>query len=384
MSGKRNIIAAIVFIAMLGLLFFFVIRPQIWTTPAKGPGLDDGAALTENGRTLTTDEIGPDEILFSINGKSIPMSLFGYFLYHTFSRMESMFMTEELDFNAAMTEGTTLGQYVMSNTVDSLRFNMAAETLAEELVGYDRAKTEADADEQLASIITESFGGDEDSFRDQLAFMGTTLESYRDITISQILGNQVFEQYYGDTWVLSVDPADYYDQFVTTTNILLLTVDSVFDEVTGEMIDTPLSDEVIAQKRVLANTILAELDAGGDFFELLNRYGEDPSLMVDNNPEQRYTFQESEMVYDYSSVAFSMDVGEYSDIIESPYGYYIIYKLPLDTVAVSESVVTQEFRYSLFNMMLSDLSYDYTYESTPLFDNASLDTWYREYKDKNH
>ena len=382
--GKRNLIAAIVFVATVGLLFFFVIRPQIWNNPAENPLLDNGAASSENNRTIAPDEIGPDEILFTINGKPIPMSIFGYFLYHTFSRMESMFMTDDLDFYATMSEGMSVGQYVLGNAVDSLRYNIAAEALAEESEGYDRAKTEADADAQVASIIADSFDGDENSFRYELALMGTTLESYRDITISQILGNQVFEQYYGDAWVAFVDPADYYDQFVTTTNILLLTVDSVYDEVTGEMIDTPLSDEVIAQKRALADTILEELNAGGDFFELLNLYGEDPSLSIDSNPGQRYTFQEGEMVYDYSSVAFAMEVGEYSGIIESSYGFYIIYKLPLDTVAVGEAVVTDEFRYNLFNSMLDDLSYDYTYESTSLFDTASLDIWYSEYKEKNH
>ena len=381
-SRKRNIIAAILLIVIMVLLIIFVIRPLVINNSGD-TGLNGNNPSSANRPTVAPNEIAPDEILFTINGQSIPMSVFGYFLYNSFSQLENRFMTNELDFNSMMGEGVTLGQYVISNSIDGVKFNMVTETLAEEL-GLDRVKTIAEVDEYLASTTMETFGGDEDSFRDQLALMGTTLESFRDIMISQSFGNQAFEHYYGEAWVSSVDPSDYYDQFVTTSDILLLTVDSVIDETSGETLETPLSEEVMAQKRALADTILDELKAGADFFELLNIYGEDQGVMIENNPKQRYTFQGSEMMYDYSIAAFSIEVGEYSDVIEAPYGYYIIYKLPLDTEQVAETVKTQEFRNGLFNLMLNDLSKDYTFESTPLFDNAMLDTWYREYKDKNY
>lgn len=386
---KRSIIITILVVAIVGLFLIFIIWLFAGNKPAgeimseTGTGTENVTASPTNQATVFQNEIAPEEILFSINKKPIPMSVFCYYLYDSFSRLESKYMTNELNFNTDMGEGMNLGQYVIKNSVDGVKFNMALEKLAEELV-IDKAQSEATVDEYLTSTIKNAFSGNEDSFREQLALMGTTLESFRDIMISQSLGSQIFEHYYGETWVASVDPSEYYDKFVTASDILLLTVKDEANEMTGEITQTPLSDEEIAQKRELAETILERLKAGEDYYGLLNQYGEDTGVKLENNPEQRYTFQRNGMTYDFANTAFSTEVGEYSDIVEASYGYYIIFRLPLDTEKVVETVKTQEFRSSLFNNKLDDVSKDYTFEPTTLFENASLDNWYREYKSKNY
>ena len=332
-----------------------------------------------------TDRNGPapEDTLFYINGKPIPSSVFYYHLYNSFIQLENMAMTNNLDFNTDMGEGMTLGQYAISNSIDIVKFGMAMNALADE-IGIDMARAEAEVDMYLASTLEEAFLGDEGLFREQLAVMGTTLESFRGIMITQSLGGMVFDHYYGETGAITVSPPDYYSQFVTATAILLLTVNSEYNQLTGEMDQTPLSSEEAEQKHALAEAILKQLDEGADFFELLNEHGEDPGVMVENNPGQRYTFQGSEMPFDFSIAAFSLEVGEHSGIVETAYGLNIIYRLPLDTDAVDATVESQAFRNGLFNLMLDGLTREYEFVPTTLYDNSSLDTWYREYKDKNY
>ena len=381
----RGVIIIILLIAAVGILTFFA----VWSFGRNKPagetetGNDDPDTPHTNQLTVMQNEIESDETIFSINGNSIPMSVFRYYLFDSFSRLESRYTTNELNFNVIMDADMTLGQYVIKNSVDGVKFNMAVKKLAEEL-NIDNAKAEADVDEYLTATINGAFGGDEDAFREQLALMGTTLESFRNIMISQSLGSQTFEHYFGESWILSLDPSVYYDQFATASDILLYTVNDDVDGLTGERVQTPLSDAEIAQKRDLAEIILQRLNSGEDFFELLNEYGEDPSVMLENNPEQRHTFQRNDRIYEFSVAAFSTEVGEYSNIVETSHGYYIIYKLPLDTETVTETVKTQAFRSNLFNTMLDSLSRDYEIEFTELYESSSLDNWYREYKAKNY
>jgi len=380
---KMGILIALLLAAVALIVALFVLLPLGGREPAgeDGPGSDAGAPADQP--TVMPSEIEPDEIIFSIDGEPIPMSIFRYHLYDSFSRLENRYMTNELDFGAVMGEDMSLGQYILKNSIDAVKFNMAVDRLAGEL-NIDRASAAAGVDEYLSSTIAGAFGGDEDAFREQLSLMGTTLESFRKLMIYQSLGGQAYEHYFGESWVSSVDPSAYYDQFATASNILLFTVSDELDGLTGERVQTPLGDDEIKQKRELADDLLERLKRGGeDFFKLLDEYGEDPSVMVENNPERKHTFQRNDRIYDYAVAVFSTEVGGYSDVVETPHGYYIIYRLPLDTETVAEAIKTQAFRSDLFSAMLDELSRDYIFEATALFENSSLENWYREYKGKN-
>jgi len=377
---RRGIIIAALLIAaiIVTLLMVYILSGDKHTDELL---LDDQTPVEDKSADIYS-ETEDNEIIFSINGIAVPMPVFRYYLYSSFSRLENKYTTNELNFSTMLAEEITLGQYVIKNSIDGVRFNMIVQELAQDLK-IDRVMAETEINDYIINTIMEAFAGDEDAFREQLGMMGTTLESFRDIMISQSLGSQVFEYYFGESWVSKVDPSEYYDQFVTVSDILIYTVTDDPNPLTGERMQKPFDDEIILQRRALTETILGRLKAGEDFFQLLDEFGEDPSVMLENNPEQRHTFQRNERIYEFSVAAFSTDVGEYSDIVETPHGYYIIYRLPLDTGTVAEAVKTQMFRSDLFNLMLDDISKDYTFEPTALYEDASLDNWYKEYKEKN-
>ena len=306
----------------------------VWLWPSGDQGLAGGdEPLPEDAGeeaalpSVPENEIGPDEVVFFINGEPITMSVFGYHLYDTFMRLESMHMTNELNFWLDLGDGMSLGNYAIANAIDSVKFGMAVEKLAGEH-NIDRAEAEAMVDEYLEGTVEESFAGDAEAFGVQLALMGTTPGAFRDILISQRLGSEIFEMLYGEGGSAAIDPADHYDEFVTVSIILLMTISETPDEETGEML--PLGDVAIAQKRALAELILERLDEGEDFFALLDQFGEDQGLFPEHNPDQSYTFQGHEMPFDLSVAAFSLEEGEHSGIVETPYGFCIVKRLPID------------------------------------------------------
>ena len=117
-------------------------------------------------------------------------------------------------------------------------------------------------------------------------------------------------------------------------HILLLTADMEADPVAqedGTYGYPALDDETIAAQRAKIDDLLAQLRASDDpealFDELMNEYSEDSGLAA--YPDG-YTAAPGEMVPEFEETAFSLGMGEISEVVESSYGYHIILRLPLD------------------------------------------------------
>lgn len=118
-------------------------------------------------------------------------------------------------------------------------------------------------------------------------------------------------------------------------HILLLTVDMEGEPVQQEdgTYGYPrLDDEAVAAQKEKIDGLLAQLRASDDpealFDQLMNEYSEDSGLA--SNPDG-YTATPGEMVPAFEQTAFSLGMGEISDVVESSYGYHIILRLPLDS-----------------------------------------------------
>lgn len=114
-------------------------------------------------------------------------------------------------------------------------------------------------------------------------------------------------------------------------HILLTTVDTSTMEA--------LSDEEIAEKRAVAEDLLAQLQAVQDdpealealFDELAAEYTEDTGYA--SYPDG-YVFSEGEMVQEFEDGVKALEVYGLSDIVESSYGYHIILRIPVDPDAI--------------------------------------------------
>ena len=90
----------------------------------------------------------------------------------------------------------------------------------------------------------------------------------------------------------------------------------------------PLDEATIAEKKALADDLLAQLRAAEDpialFDQLMNEYSEDTGLEA--NPDG-YVFTSGQMVEPFEEGTRALDYGQISGIVESDYGFHIILRL---------------------------------------------------------
>lgn len=109
--------------------------------------------------------------------------------------------------------------------------------------------------------------------------------------------------------------------------------------------DQPLSDEQKAEKLKLAEDILTRAKKGEDFAALAREYSDDPGS-GEKGGDLGY-FSPGMMVPEFNDKAFSMQVGEISDIVETQFGYHIIYLTDKINEVVSLDQVREEVRSQL-------------------------------------
>jgi foldase protein PrsA len=106
----------------------------------------------------------------------------------------------------------------------------------------------------------------------------------------------------------------YAEKYITARHILLFTK----DQVTG----AAFSEETIAQKKAKAQEALSKLRAGEKWDDVQKEYSEDSNLTG-------MTFTTGTMVEAFEKAAFALQVGEFSDVVETEFGFHIIYRTEL-------------------------------------------------------
>ncbi len=195
-------------------------------------------------------------------------------------------------------------------------------------------------DEASLDKMAEDLGGDEMA-QHYLWQIPLTRQSYLDMRLSAMASGAIQEARYGengtqrptDAQVLAY-ATDELGIAYRVKHILLTTVDTskpLTDEdgkYTGEY--EPLDEATVAEKRKLAEDILAQLEGSSDpvalFDDLMHQYSEDTGLS--SNPDG-YDAQEGQMVEPFEKASLALKEGEFSGIVESTFGYHIILRLPI-------------------------------------------------------
>lgn len=131
--------------------------------------------------------------------------------------------------------------------------------------------------------------------------------------------------------------------------------------------DTSAEDYKQQQKQ-LADDVLAKVKAGGDFEALLAEYGSDPGMA--SNPDgyvidkDGYTAdsQGSKMVTEFTQGAFSVGIGETTDLVESSYGWHIIKRYALPTSGTVYDTAIQNVKSDLMQDKYNELIDSYKSE----------------------
>ena len=134
------------------------------------------------------------------------------------------------------------------------------------------------------------------------------------------IGTQSIENYY----------TDHVDEFmveesVRASHILTKNLPANVDLEDSEKMKNKIEEDLEKQKeeaKKKSEEILTELKEKGNFEELAKKYSEDYSNS-EKGGDLGY-FSRGGMIKEFEDVAFSLKVGEISDVVESIYGYHII------------------------------------------------------------
>lgn len=104
--------------------------------------------------------------------------------------------------------------------------------------------------------------------------------------------------------------------------------------------DSELTEEQKAESFAKAEEVIEKINDGNDFDKLISTYNEDLGM-----PASGYYFGKNEMVIEFETAAYALEEGAVSGIVETPYGYHIIKRLPLDDDNIVESSIYQTLAY---------------------------------------
>lgn len=285
---------------------------------ASSPGRIADNNISENtGNIEKNDSTAHDEVntalkngvVVLVNGEELKAEDFGYYIYNNAviqMYKEDSNTTEDVttfDWSKTNSDGKTLSDVVVENAIDDAIKDVVFKQSAENS-GFLISEAEKEADELVNGSIERQ---GEEKFKISANLVGvpdaeTYKKIYTNISVFEGVAEDFQnnpEKYVADISVLS----DYIgDKGASVQHVLILN-------------DTDDASQ-------LAEEVLQKAKNGEDFLELMKQYNDDTS-----EKESGYTFPEGEMVPKFETAAFSLKIGEISDIVESDYGFHIIKRI---------------------------------------------------------
>ena len=205
------------------------------------------------------------------------------------------------------------GADVDSKLLAVLKRYCAVYTLAEQYNIELTKEMNIEIDEEIESTI-ESFGGEE-GYNAALLDTFMTGDIYREILENEQLEIAV-RQYLSNEMTSDIDAddeaveADFNLNFVRATHILIV-------HNNGFTVD---------ENRELAEELRTRITNGEDFTDLQKEYGQDIGIDYTNG----YYLTRGLYNETFEDTAYSLNIDEISDVVESSVGFHIIKRMPLD------------------------------------------------------
>lgn len=259
----------------------------------------------------------------------------------------------DLPWDTEMEDGSTMAEGLLNSALQTAALYSLVPVIAQQeglSVSDESTQTLQQAMDKLAEQA-----GSQDMVDHMLWSSALTRDLYTRMYQAGDLNTQLMNRYYGDgapdapkdedilTYV-----SDELQIAYKAKHILLKTVDTdkpIKDEdgkATGEY--EPLDDATVAQKKATAEDILAQLQAADDkealFDELMKEYSEDTDSSGNVNSPEGYEAKSGQMVAAFEEAALALQPGQISGIVESPFGYHIILRLPIQAADYREQYVS--------------------------------------------
>lgn len=294
-----------------GLIYmFFVIACCLLAAGCGGSG-EEVADITDVDTAVTEDAVPapapnpleglePDAVVATVNGTE-----------YTRAQVDKKMGEMAQQFRGSVPPGmeAQLAQQALKNLVDQQLLLEAAATegivVADEEIQkqYDQFASRAPTPEEFQTALT-SMGFTEETFRAEIS---------KNLTIEKLLTDKLASA----MAVTQEDVAGYYrdnqDQFMVPEQVQAshILINSAAE-------DTPEAKEAKRQQLVELKT---EIDNGADFAALAGEHSDCPSKARGGDLG---LFTREKMVKPFSDAAYSMEVGQVSDVVETRFGYHLI------------------------------------------------------------
>ncbi len=250
------------------------------------------------------------------------------------------------------TDETYAEDDILATAKEELLKNRALEKFAKEhgLASDDMHAAEFDS---WYNSALKQYG--EDGLNKLFEQNGYTKNTYRYFYYLYLLRGDVMGAISAVYYPTDAQLQEYYDAHkenyaydgLRAKHILIKTIDENGKEV---------SETDMKKAKKLADDVYKKAKSGVDFDKLIKEYGEDPGAV---NSPNGYTFKKGEMVTEFETAAYSLEVGEISKPVKSQFGYHIIKleeKIPyltLNDVSVKEYIINL-LMYENFDARIKD------------------------------
>lgn len=278
---------------------------------------------------LETSGFAGDTVLAVANGMELTVA---EVLGMTLSELDQMAMYEMygmggIPWGEDYGNGEIYEEYLMRTAVElATLYRLFPDLAKAEGVTIDPSfsdETQAYLDSVLADL-----GGSEEAYQYVLWQAGTTEEMFVGNTESGEYVSQLMEIYFGDNGTML--PSSDEELLEAMEDLGMYRVKHVLLSTIDES-NMPLDEDTKAEILTKAEGFLAELQASSDldtdFHDMMLEHSEDPGSTT--YPEG-YTTTLGQMVPPFETASLALEVGGLSDIVESDFGYHIIYRLPLE------------------------------------------------------
>lgn len=258
---------------------------------------------------------GQDAYIAKVNGKEIPYEKYqkNYMVFK--KQIESNVGTDI--WNQDSGEGKTYGEVFKEQILEKLiEDELVAQAAEQAGIKIDEAEVDTQLEEfkklidtnpEYKEYLKQNNIGD-DFMRSQMSADNLLRDFKADYEKNHPVSEEDMKKYYDENRDM------FRSNEVRASHILISTID--------EKTRLPLSEEEKAKAKIKAEELLKKVKAGEDFSELAKKFSQDPGsgqLGGDLG-----FFPKGQMVKPFEDAAFSMNVGEVSELVESNFGYHII------------------------------------------------------------
>jgi foldase protein PrsA len=168
--------------------------------------------------------------------------------------------------------------------------------------------TDKDVQARIKQIKQQYFGGNEAKYQQQLKAQGLTEQLLSINLHGQILSEKLYNKITSGVKVTNADIQAYYNAHKST-----------YTQKASRDVR-----HILVNSKKLADSIEAQLKAGGDFAALAKKYSKDPGSAAQGG---KLTISKGQTVAPFDKVAFSLKTNQISPPVHTTYGWHIIQAL---------------------------------------------------------